>query len=96
MISTLDPTRYEVAAKSPTGESFLLGYTPRVSRQGLLIVMQRHGEKIIAALHIGEKDQISFGTQPRPFATVAGWRLEFTGRTQRDAVHTEELPVLQP
>jgi hypothetical protein len=82
-ISTLRGTRYIVVA-SKGAEQILVGMTPRISRAGLLAVLRNRGQALIDRLAIGETDQITFGTKPRPFATVAGWMIAFTGQTERD------------
>ena len=84
-ISTLEPTRYEITAVHTDGRSFLIAYASgSPSRYRLLSAMQSKGDTIIAKLEIGETDQITFGTKPRPHAKVNGWTIAYTGRTQRD------------
>lgn len=84
-ISTLEPTRYEIVAKHDDGRTLLVSYAGgSPSRMRLLRAMQAHGPELIAALQIGETDQITFGTKPRPFAKVCGWTVAYSGRTQRD------------
>lgn len=84
-ISTTEPTRYEILAFRANGESFLIGYSAgSPSRHRLLAAMQKHGQTIITKLGIGENEQITFGTKPRPFAETAGWKIAYTGRTQRE------------
>lgn len=88
-ISTLEPTRYEIAARHPDGRHYLIGYTVRRSRSGLLAAMRRVGPQTVAKLAIGESDLISWHTKPVIHADVAGWWIGFTGRTQRDARFSE-------
>ncbi len=84
-ISTLEPTRYEIVAKHDDGRTLLVSYAGgSPSRMRLLRAMQAHGDKLIAVLEIGEHDQITFGTKPRPHAKVNGWSVAYSGRTQRD------------
>ena len=87
-------TRYEIAATHPDGRRLLIAYTPRVSRHGLLAAMRHNAGAVIAVLGIGDADTITWGTQPRPHAITCGWRVEFTGRTQRDARSEGELPFV--
>lgn len=87
-------TRYEIAARHPDGRAYLIGYSPRVSRIGLLNAIRKHGEQVIAKLEIGEAAQLTFGTRPRPFAITGEWRIEFTGRTQVDCRSTGALPFI--
>ena len=84
-ILTTEPTRYEIVATHVDGRKFLVAYAGgSPSRQRLLCAMQSRGEAMIEKLGIGEHDQISFGTKPRPFAKVNDWLIAYTGRTQRD------------
>lgn len=85
-------TRYEITATHPDGRAWLVGYTARPSRHGLLNLMRQHAGKLIQILGIGEQDQMTFGTKPRAHATVSGWTVGLTGRTQREAKQGGELP----
>lgn len=80
-------TRYEVLA-TKGAEQFIVGFTPRVSRMGLLRVMQGVGDFLIVQCGIGAADEITFGfnhgSKPLAYAEVSGWRIGFTGRTERD------------
>lgn len=87
-------TRYEITATHPDGRAFLVGYTPRLSRPGLLAAMQNVGNAIVEKLAIGDDDALTFGTKPRPHAKTTGWMIGFTGRTQRDAKQSGELPFI--
>lgn len=84
-ISTLEPTRYEIAARHIDGRAFLVCYAAgSPSRQRLLRALQSKGDAIISRCGIGADDQMTFTTKPRPAAMVAGWTLAYSGRTQRD------------
>ena len=87
-------TKYEVTATHTDGSSVLIGYTARLSRPGLLALMRHRGPAVVAHLRIGDKDQISFTTKPRPAAKVNAWTVGFTGRTKREAKQIGELPDL--
>lgn len=87
-------TRYEITAEAEGRPTFLIGYTPRLSRLGLLDAMRKHGGAVIAKLGIGDADEITWHTQPRPHATTAGWRIGFTGRTQAEARTLGEHPFI--
>lgn len=87
-------TRYEILARHKDGRSFLIGYTPRLSRSGLLAAMQKQGDAIVAKLKISESETLTFGTKPRPFALTGDWRIAFTGRTQLDAKREGEMPFV--
>lgn len=83
-------TRYEITL-SDGARTFLVGYTSRKSRQGLLGTLQAHGEAIVAlACPIGN-EQITFGRNINAGATIGPWQAKFTGRTERDAIMTGEL-----
>ena len=82
-------TAYEITATN--GErTFLIAYTPRVSRIGLLKAMQKRSAQIIKKLGVGDKDEISFATQPRVHCTLSGWTVGFTGRTECEAKQAGE------
>lgn len=87
------PTRYEITATNGA-HTFLVGYTPRLSRPGLLVAMQKHGEQLIALCGIGDQHEIAFRCHPRIHAHVNGWTIGFTGRTQREC-QPHEHPVLR-
>ena len=93
-ISTLEPTRYEITASHPGGSCFLVAYTPRLSRHGLLAAMRGRGDAIVARCLSAtpDDDTITWSTKPRPNATMNGWTIGFTGRTQRDCRTNGEHP----
>jgi hypothetical protein len=78
-------TRYEITARhAKTGLTFLIGYSPRVSRRGLIDAMQKFGDEIVRLLDIGPRDQMTFHTKPGPHCIVGEWCIGFTGHTQRE------------
>jgi hypothetical protein len=85
-------TRYEIAIRDNGRATYLVGYTPRLSRRGLLDAMRKVGPAIVDRLGITDSDVLTLPTQPRPFCQVGGWRIGFTGRTQRDAKNERPLP----
>jgi hypothetical protein len=87
-------TRYEITARHPDGRTFLVCYTPRVSRTGLQLAMQNVGDRLVAALPVGENDEMTWHTQPRAHCKTSGWEIGFTGRTQRDAIMSGEMPFI--
>lgn len=96
MISTLEPTRYEIAARHPDGRAFLVGYTPRLSRSGLLSASRNVGDALVSLLGKDADEPPKAGTKPRPWMAIGSWRIEFTGRTQRDAVRSgDALPFVK-
>lgn len=81
------PTRYEIAATK--GERrILVGYTARKSRHGILAMLRQRGAEMIERLEIGESDLL---TTDKGALLVSGWRIAFTGRTQRDCIMEGEL-----
>jgi len=78
-------TRYQVEATNGK-QSFTIGFTPRVSRIGLLKMMQSQGQQLIDAIGITDDDQITFACKPRVHAKVKDWTIGFTGRTQHDYI----------
>lgn len=87
-------TRYEITATKAGEATLLIGYTPRLSRPGLIDMLRRVGPEVVGRLAIGDKDRIAFGTKPRPWAETAGWRIAFSGRTQREAIINGEHPFV--
>lgn len=89
-------TRYEIAAIDPHGNrKFLIGYTPRHSRPGLLSAAERVGKHIIAKLSIGEDCRLIYSGHPVKRLDLSnGWTIGFTGRTQLDCRNEGELPFI--
>jgi hypothetical protein len=85
-------TRYEVVACGEGIEKFLVGYTIHKSRHGLLTTMRNRSD-LIERLQIGETEQVRFETQPVAAAIfgVGRARVEFSGRTEREAIIAGEL-----
>ena len=85
-------TRYEITAKGPDGE-FLVGYTARKTRRGMLEVMRMYHGNLI---HLCDTNEM---TVPSHFKAKDGivmgdWTIKFSGRTQRDAISNGELDRL--
>jgi hypothetical protein len=87
-------TRYEITARHPDGRAFLVCYTPRVSRPGLLKAIQHVGRHILEKLTVGENDVMTWHTKPHVHCRTSGWEIGFTGRTQRDAIMSGEMPFI--
>ncbi len=85
-------TRYEVALSRGT-DSYLVAYTPRKSRAGLLDALRSRAERIVEIT--GSE---TFGIQDARTLTLDdGWVVRFTGRTQIDAQDHGELTfVMDP
>lgn len=77
-------TRYQVVASHPDHPPVTVGYTSRVSRQGLLAILRKRADAIISHCGIGPDDSMSFHCKPRVHAKVSGWTIGFTGRTELD------------
>lgn len=76
-------TRYVIVASHPDHPSVIVGFTPRLSRVGLLNALRSRGEEIIEHCQINESNQITFHTRPRVHAKVGnGWTIGFTGETE--------------
>lgn len=80
-------TRYEVAATHADGRRWLIGYTPRKSMRGLFAASANVKMRTILKL-IGAPEFASFSRVDGRLAirVEGGGLIEFTGRTQRDAI----------
>jgi hypothetical protein len=87
-------TRYEITATHSDGRAFLVAYTPRLTRPGLLHAIQVRSEAIVAKLGAAVGDRFDVHLKPRIHATLAGWTIGFTGRTQHEAKMAGELPFI--
>jgi hypothetical protein len=94
MVSRYEITRYEIVATHTDGRQWLIGYSPRVSRIGLLRAMQRVGPQMIERLGITDDGVVTWGTRPWAHCFMDGWRIGFTERTQRDCHMSGALPFV--
>lgn len=84
-------TRYEVTLTNGR-TTYLLGYTSRRSRQGLLDVLRLRGSDVVEKTSMPENAIISFVH----WNTIGfdlgfdSWHVRFTGRTQREAIVSGE------
>jgi len=85
-------TRYEIAVRDNGRPLYLIGYSPRLSRRGLLDAMRKVGPAIIDRLGITDQDVVTWATKPRPYCQMGGWWIGFTGRTQNEANNVGKLP----
>jgi hypothetical protein len=85
-------TRYEVALEHE-GRQWLVGYTIRRSRQGLLAKMREQGQAILRITAMPEDARVT-SPNPETLAFSNGSVIRFTHRTQRDAVLSGELPFV--
>lgn len=90
-------TAYEVIASGPNGEKVILGFTPRVSKAGLVAMMQSRGDELLALTNPSDDDEIVFAfnrnfgalrVAPRAELCRGEWCVRFTGRTELE-VHWE-------
>ena len=95
-ISTLEPTRYEIAARHPDGRAFLIAYAAgSPSCRRLIDAIQTRIESIILKLGVRATDELAVSTRNRPHLTVRDWTIGYTGRTQRDVRNGGgELPFI--
>jgi len=81
-------TRYELIATHPDGRKVLVGYT-RKGRDGMLSMMRKNGE---AWVKFSGCEDIHFARRVGDGATSGEWTINFSGRTQREAIMEGELP----
>jgi hypothetical protein len=82
-------TRYELVATHPDGRKVLVGYTPRRGRSGLFDMLATNG---VAWVKFANAENITFGKRVADGAISGDWSINFSGRTQRDAICSGELP----
>lgn len=81
---------YEIALIGPEGKQ-LVAYTSRRSRRGLLdVIFEAARGKAIVAITGEEQFRIEKGAK----LALGAWRIEFTGRTKRQAILEGELPFI--
>ena len=87
-------TRYEIVCHSPTGERWLIGYTARPGKPGMMNSTRAIGESVVALTGVTDQDKAKFsGGRTRARLDLGnGWAIAFSGRTQRDAIIEGELP----
>lgn len=87
------PTRYEAILTLSGGRRLLVGYSARRSRTGLLNMIQRNGAAILALMpDLTDEHRMTWRTGGFDFGN--GARVEWSGRTQRDALMATELPFV--
>lgn len=85
-------TRYEVIAEY-AGGSWLVGYTARTGKGGLMAVVRRNDCELIERLEVGEEStcSVSGGRLGARLDMSHGAVVRFSGRTQREAIISGEL-----
>lgn len=92
MVPTNAPTRYEVAMIADDGRKLVLGYTARKSRYGIddyLTEANRARMREFSGLPGNTVWKIKRGSY-----VTAGWKIGFTGRTERDAKNAPDITLL--
>jgi hypothetical protein len=85
-------TAYEIVIIAPDGSRYLVGYTKRHSGDGLRRMLSRHAERIVSFVGVDSYTLRGRGLQPIDLG--AGHRIEFSGRTEREAIISGELPAI--
>lgn len=85
------PTRYELAAKHADGRAYLICYCCGKGRRDVLAAV-REPARASRLVHLAGSDDITFGKRVADGARFGGWVINFTGRTQREAIIAGELP----
>lgn len=88
-------TKYEVVATSPDGRRVLLGYTPRKGRQGLCDLISSRRERAEAIVRLCGSEEYRTAKAARDGATCGEWKINFSGRTQRECYLGGELPYVE-
>lgn len=85
-------TRYEVEMVAPTGERWLVAYTPRRSFRGLIDVVHQRSEHV---LRVADLPPDTAGKRVGAALHLPnGFVIRFSGRTQRGAIVAGELPYV--
>ena len=86
-------TCYELAAIRGE-ERVLIAYCLQHSRDGALRACRNRGQQIIDALKISGTDMLVAGKKASDGFAIGEWQVRFTGRTERDAIISGELPYV--
>jgi hypothetical protein len=84
-------TRYE-CTMTDGNQTFLLAYSPGRSRQDMLNIARKHGQRIV---DITKSENITFAKKVAEGAMCGDWKIRFTGRTQRDCILEGEKPFIE-
>jgi len=83
-------TRYELVAVKGD-RTVLVTYTSQKSRDGIYSSAQHRGE---ALAKLTGTETITFAKKAKDGAEMNGWKINFSGRTQRDAICNGEHPFI--
>jgi hypothetical protein len=87
-------TRYEIALTFADNRKMLVCYTPRKNKTGLLNAIQERGKAILAQMpDLSDDARLTYAASTG-FNLGNGARIHFTGRTQRDAICSDELSFI--
>lgn len=78
-------TKYEITARHSDGRSFLIGFTARKSRVGLLAVLRDRGDEILVKCGFTDGAKAEYTKGRFPCVLSEGWTIGFTGRTKLEA-----------
>ncbi len=84
-------TLYELVVSHPDGRRVLLGYADRHSRNMLLRMARKHGQRLA---DLTGEEQLTFAKFSRDGARIGEWSIKWTSRTQREAIIEGELPFI--
>ncbi|MCM8809901.1 MAG: hypothetical protein NC934_07030 [Candidatus Omnitrophica bacterium] len=91
-------TRYELILQTPSGKKYLVVYTPKRNYKGILDAIHENGsekgKKILKILNLPENTTIKKDEKYKGFIFPDGSRMYFSGRTQKDAILSGELPFI--
>jgi hypothetical protein len=78
-------TKYEIILTNGP-QTYLVSYTGRKSRQGLMDAIRARGLAILAITKIGADAIFTLNRATGAAELGSNWTIRFTGRTQRDAI----------
>ena len=87
-------TRYELAIQHPDGRRYLVAYTSRKSRDGMLTIVRSRAVSLLAACRLPDTSEIRFADRAADGAMIGEWHVNYTDRTQRQAICEGELTFI--
>lgn len=93
----LRATRFEAVLErlddGAIAETWLLGYSGRRSRSGLMELVRQNGPRILVAVEIADDDVLRFN-RDKSVMLSASARVRFSGRSERGCICSGEQPAL--
>lgn len=86
-------TAYEAVAEHGS-QRILIGYTMHRSRSGLLSLARKRGEQLVALMRLTDDSPVEFLKPASRGIRFGDWLVRFSGRTQREAIDSGELPFV--